>query len=95
MGVQPLTTHQQLERLIELGIKSSPRNIQKDEEALETIGYYKLKEFAMPFNYFYLIHYNHLKYYIRKTIKKHTQKCIFFYRWQQNGNTHVITPCIA
>lgn len=50
MGVQPLTTHQQLERLIELGIKSSPRNIQKDEEALETIGYYKLKEFAMPFN---------------------------------------------
>lgn len=62
MGVQPLTTHQQLERLIELGIKSSPRNIQKDEEALETIGYYKLKEFAMPFNYFHLIHHYHLNY---------------------------------
>lgn len=50
MGMQLLTTHQQLQRLVQLGITTDSTNVQRDEETIETIGYYKLKEFAMPFN---------------------------------------------
>lgn len=50
MGVRQLSTQQQLDHLIELGIETNQKNIQKDIDAIESIGYYKLKEFAMPFN---------------------------------------------
>lgn len=50
MEIKRLTTKQQLQRLTELGIKTDPNNSDRDIATIETIGYYKLKEFAMPFN---------------------------------------------
>lgn len=47
MDIPRLDYSQQLQRLIDLGIKSSTE--ERDILSLKTIGYYKLKEFAHPF----------------------------------------------
>lgn len=51
MSVERLTIQQQVQRLQDLGIEMSPdSNAERNIETVNTIGYYKLKEFAMPFN---------------------------------------------
>lgn len=45
-----LDYEKQLKRLSEYGIKCDPSKHDMDVETLETIGYYDLKEFALPFN---------------------------------------------
>ena len=47
---QQLDYEKQLKRLSEYGIKCDSNKHDMDVETLETIGYYDLKEFALPFN---------------------------------------------
>lgn len=45
-----LTYDEQLDRIEALGIIVDRSNREKDLSSIENIGYYKLKEFATPFN---------------------------------------------
>lgn len=45
-----LSYEQQVQRLNNLGIKMDEDHPERDIQVLASIGYYKLKEFAMPFN---------------------------------------------
>ncbi|MCG0665671.1 CAAX protease [Lactiplantibacillus plantarum] len=45
-----LTIEEQRQRLETLGITFKPSDRERDLSSIRTVGYYKLKEFAMPFN---------------------------------------------
>lgn len=50
MSPEPLDFEQQLGRFIERGMVIEDKFRDKNVKKLETIGYYRLKEFAKPFS---------------------------------------------